>query len=72
MRKIDKPSDRPLDVFRVCISRVRDPNLKHRLEQCENEIISAAVNFENNVLSANYILYQQWTMFLGKYLQMKW
>jgi len=52
MRKTDRPTELPQDVFRTCISRVRDPNLKQRLEQCVAEIISKANEFDNNVINA--------------------
>lgn len=42
MRKIDKPTYSPEEVFRACISRIKDTDLKDRLELCETAIILAS------------------------------
>jgi len=46
MRKMQKPIDDAGQVFRTCISRVRDENLKSRLEAIETDVVLAAVDFE--------------------------
>ena len=53
MRKLDKPSESPELVFRTCISRVRNAELKEKLEQCENEVIAKTNEFEQKVVTAN-------------------
>lgn len=52
MRKLDKPNYSPEIVFRTCISRVRNPDLKKKLEKCEDEVIATTKEFEIKVVSA--------------------
>lgn len=40
MKKLLKPDDLPVDVFDACISRIRDQELKTRLQRCRGEIES--------------------------------
>ena len=46
MKKLSKPNDDALDVFRACIDRIRDDNLKMRLIACSQEIQDSAVEFD--------------------------
>lgn len=46
MRKLMIPNDHPSEVFRVCISRVRDANLKARLASVEGSVVGAAEAYE--------------------------
>lgn len=46
MRKLDKPPHPPRDVFLTCISRVRDEDLRTRLEAVEPYIVAAASAFD--------------------------
>lgn len=61
MKKLVKPSDTALDVFRVCVSRVRDDGLKTRLVACYQEIEAASNEFDEkaniselNTIAPNY------------------
>ncbi|WP_088227387.1 hypothetical protein [Desulfosporosinus sp. FKB] len=49
MRKLDKPREKPEEVFRTCISNIRDNDLKARLTACEGDIIAASKVFEKKV-----------------------
>lgn len=51
MRRIAKPVNSPEEVFRICISRIRDAGLKNRLESCEAKIIASSQEFENKVVN---------------------
>jgi hypothetical protein len=46
MKKLVKPSDKALDVFKVCINRVKDNELKSRLVACYQEIEDASNEFD--------------------------
>lgn len=46
MKKLLKPSDSALDVFRDCIVRVRNEDLKRRLFACSQEIEKASIEFD--------------------------
>ena len=46
MKKLVKPSDSALDVFKACIDRVRDAGLKNRLSACYQEIEDASNEFD--------------------------
>lgn len=52
MRKIDKPTYLPEEVFRACISRIKDTDLKDRLELCETAIILAAQELETKAMNS--------------------
>lgn len=52
MRKLPKPIEKAEDIFKICISLVRNNDLKQRLESCESEIIQAAKDFEAKVVKA--------------------
>lgn len=47
MRKLTKPLDDPGIVFRTCISRVRNVDLKSRLTAIEVSVVAAAKAFDN-------------------------
>lgn len=47
MRKINKPTDDPKYVYLTCISRVRNPGLKGRLETIADDIKEAAEHFDD-------------------------
>jgi hypothetical protein len=47
MRKLTKPLDDPGIVFRTCISRVKNVDLKSRLTAIEVSVVAAANAFEN-------------------------
>ncbi len=46
MRKLVIPSDDPSEVFRACVSRVKDADLKARLTSVEGNVVDAAVAYE--------------------------
>ena len=46
MRKIEKPELDPVEVFSVCISKVRNPGLKQRLKSCTNVVKVASIEFD--------------------------
>ncbi|MCG5496589.1 HNH endonuclease [Ectothiorhodospira variabilis] len=46
MKKLLKPNYAAIDVFQVCIERVRDAELKRRLLSCIHEIETASVEFD--------------------------
>lgn len=52
MRKLNKPSFSPKNVYRACISIVKNKDLKQRLEKCEKNIITASNEFEKKVANA--------------------
>ncbi len=56
MIKLPPPELDAGDVFRTCISRIRDIDLKERLSTVEPDVIDAAVNFEQ--LATNTCLHQ--------------
>ncbi len=47
MRKIHKPTEDPKNVYLTCISRVRNPGLKGRLESIADDIKEAAEHFDD-------------------------
>jgi hypothetical protein len=47
MQSLRKPTDSPEDVFRTCISQVRDSTLKGRLSSVCSSIVSAASEYES-------------------------
>lgn len=53
MRTIDKPSDDPKDVYLTCISRVRNPVLKTRLESVADNVEAAAENYDQNAIGGH-------------------
>lgn len=46
MRKLDKPTENPKIVFETCISRVKDPALKRKLESVSDNIKEAAEKYD--------------------------
>lgn len=46
MRKLRKPLDDSRAVFLTCISRVRNPDLRSRLESIQNSIVTASQDFD--------------------------
>jgi hypothetical protein len=52
MRKLDKPPHHPSEVFLTCISRVRNQELKARLEAVEPQIAAAATVFNTAATNA--------------------
>ncbi|TOH00168.1 hypothetical protein CGI90_25720 [Vibrio parahaemolyticus] len=52
MRRLDKPLDDTVAVFEKCIERVRDQDLKQRLEACKQEIRDASQEFDSKVGTA--------------------
>lgn len=53
MRKLVKPNVDSVEVFEACISRVRNIDLKNRLEACKAEIRAATDEFESKVVAAS-------------------
>lgn len=51
MRKLQKPTDNPEDVFLDCISNIRNSSFKARLLACKNEIIKASQEFETKAVT---------------------
>jgi len=49
MKRVLKPNFNAKDTFHICISIVRDKDLKSRLLECENLIIKAEVEFDSKV-----------------------
>lgn len=47
MRKISKPTYDIGDVYDLCISRVKNPDLKQRLERCKSDIINASLDYND-------------------------
>jgi hypothetical protein len=52
MRKLDKPPHNPGEVFLTCISRVRNQELKARLEAVQSHIAAAATAFDTAAATA--------------------
>lgn len=52
MRPLPKPTFSAEEVFRISISKVRDEDLKTRLEGCIPEIITDSVDFDNKATTA--------------------
>lgn len=52
MKKILKPTDSALDVFTVCIDRIRDGDLKSRLTSCSQEINDSSLEFDLKAANA--------------------
>ncbi|MCZ5495568.1 hypothetical protein O5479_07810 [Escherichia coli] len=52
MKKLLKPNDSALDVFQVCIDRVRDEDLKRRLIACSQEIQDSSIEFDAKASNA--------------------
>ncbi|MGE5437734.1 MAG: HNH endonuclease [Syntrophothermus sp.] len=52
MRRVNKPQESPKEVFKVCISNIRDADFKKRLDECEDIIKDASIEFENKVSNA--------------------
>lgn len=46
MKKLLKPNYSAVDVFQSCIARIRDAELKGRLESCIHEIETASIEFD--------------------------
>lgn len=46
MKKLLKPSDSALDVFKTCIGSIRDKDLKRRLITCSKEIQDSSIEFD--------------------------
>ena len=53
MRKLNKPTENAVEVYRTCISRVRNADLKNRLELIEPEIENAALSFDTAAIEAS-------------------
>ena len=51
MRKLQKPTDLPVDVFLDCISNYQDEALKNRLTSYCNEIKTASETFEKEIIN---------------------
>ncbi len=54
MRVIDKPEDDPKDVFLTCISRVRNVNLKDRLNLVADSVSEVAEEFDQNGMNKSF------------------
>ncbi len=54
MRVIEKPEDDPKDVFLTCISRVRNVNLKDRLNSVADNVNEAAEEFDQNGMDKSF------------------
>ncbi|MEL4428556.1 HNH endonuclease signature motif containing protein [Shewanella mangrovisoli] len=52
MKKLTPPNDDAIVVFEVCIARVRDADLKRRLQSCSEEIGEAAEEFNQKAALA--------------------
>ncbi|EMS0914357.1 HNH endonuclease [Salmonella enterica] len=52
MKKLLKPNDSALDVFQVCIDRIRDEDLKRRLIACSQEIQDSSIEFDAKASNA--------------------
>lgn len=53
MRPLQKPSQDPGAVYALCISRVKKPALKRRLEALQNSVEAAAIDYEQAASSGN-------------------
>jgi 5-methylcytosine-specific restriction endonuclease McrA len=53
MRKLEKPTDLPTEVFLECISNYRDKDLKTRLSSYTDEIKRVAETYEKKVQNAS-------------------
>jgi 5-methylcytosine-specific restriction endonuclease McrA len=49
MRTLSKPTVKVDEFYRLCISRVKNSNLRDRLKTCEVEVVSAAQEYEKKV-----------------------
>lgn len=47
MRKLPKPNDNAKEVFLECISNIQNRELKKRLELCAEEIVTAAMDYDD-------------------------
>lgn len=54
MRVIDKPNNDPKEVFLTCISRVRNANLKNRLNSVADNVDEAAAEFDQNGMNKSF------------------
>ncbi len=54
MRVIKKPDDDPKDVFLTCISRVKNVNLKNRLNSVAENVNEAAEEFDQNGIDKSF------------------
>ena len=52
MKKLTPPNDDAIVVFEACIDRVRDADLKRRLQSCSEEIGEAAEEFNQKAALA--------------------
>jgi len=52
MKKLVKPNFKPLEVFKACIDRVRDSELKSRLVACYQEIENASNEFDQKAYTS--------------------
>ncbi|MEL0632664.1 hypothetical protein V6237_07780 [Pseudoalteromonas carrageenovora] len=52
MRKLTRPDDDAVVVFEACIDRIRNADLKHRLQSCSLEIGEASVEFDEKAALA--------------------
>ena len=54
MRSLAKPNEKPLDVFKKCISNIRDQDFKERLKSSQHKIDDFSIEYEasafNNLL----------------------
>jgi len=54
MRKINKPNENPANVFLTCISRIKDCDLKRRLESVVDNISEAAGDYDHNGIARSF------------------
>lgn len=59
MKKLVKPASNPLDVYALCISKVRNPELKRNLESISQMIGDAADEYDNLGRTADIYLTRQ-------------
>lgn len=59
MRTLPRPVDSAGDTYRLCISSVRDADLKRRLDSAEPQIIAASKQFDSRAKSATLHLIAQ-------------
>ncbi|OLS34185.1 hypothetical protein BTR22_19035 [Alkalihalophilus pseudofirmus] len=52
MRKLKKPAENTNKIYQLCISRVKNKDLKERLLRCENKVVKAAIEYEEKVVKA--------------------
>jgi len=50
MKRLPAPTEIAVDIYMLCIDRIRDPFLKARLTACQHLIITAAIEFHNKAV----------------------